>query len=462
MRALLVVAALLGSAQTAGGQTGGARGEASGERVTFAEPTRASRLAPRASVNDTLTSAFTAGGVNVILRRTPSNDVVAANLYLLGGTRQTPAELAGLEPFLLEATERGTARYPREALQQRMAELGSAIVTDPDHDWTLFGLRSTVETFDSTWAVLADRLMRPTLDSTQVELVRTQFLSAVRQRRDSPDALLEYLADSVAFAGHPYSIPPLGTEQTLARVRLADMRAFHKEQTVTSRMLLVIVGNVDRARVERLVTATLGTLPRGSYQWSLPPSLARPGTALVTETRSLPTNYILGYFAGPAATSADYQTLRIANAVLSGRLFAEIRSRRNLTYAVNAPFVERAIAAGGLYVTTVQPDLTLSLMQREIRNLQEGWITEDGLDQLVQQFITEYFLDNETNADQARFLARAQLYRGDWRRAAGFVDELREVTPEDVRRVARQYMRNVRFAYVGDPTKLDRGVTARF
>ena len=52
------------------------------------------------------------------------------------------------------------------------------------------------------------------------------------------------------------------------------------------------------------------------------------------------------------------------------------------------------------------------------------------------------------------FLARAQLYRGDFRIADLFVDELREVSPEDVQRVARQYMRGIRFAYVGDSLRL--------
>jgi zinc protease len=167
----------------------------------------------------------------------------------------------------------------------------------------------------------------------------------------------------------------------------------------------------------------------------------------------LPTNYILGYFAGPPATSRDYAALRIATAVLSGRLFNEIRVQRNLTYAVSAPFVERAVAAGGLYVTTASPDTTLALMRAVVEEVKQGTVTQYGLNQLVQQFITEYFLDNETNADQADFLAQAQLYRGDWRLADRFVDELRSVTGDDVRRVANEYIKGVRFAYVGDPGK---------
>jgi zinc protease len=398
----------------------------------------------------------------VILRRVRANNVVAANLYLLGGTRQAPAARAGIEPLLLAASERGTAKFPRDTLRAAMARLGSIIGVDADHDWTTFALRSTVATFDSSWAVFADRVMRPALDSAEVELVRAQAVSAVRQRRDSPDAQLEFLADSVAFAGHPYATAPGGSEASLSAVSLADLRRYQQEQMVTSRMLLVVVGDVTRERVRQLVGATLGTLPRGAYRWTPPPPPAAWAPALAAERRDLPTNYVLGYFPGAAAWSPDYFPLRIAAAVLSGRFFAEIRSKRNLSYAVNAPFLDRGTAAAGLYVTTTDPSTTLRLMREELYNLQEGWITPRGLEQLTQQFITEYFLDNETNADQANFLARAQLYRGDWRRAAAFVDELRAVTPSDVRRVARQYLRGLRLAYVGDPSKLDEALLRMF
>jgi predicted Zn-dependent peptidase len=73
---------------------------------------------------------------------------------------------------------------------------------------------------------------------------------------------------------------------------------------------------------------------------------------------------------------------------------------------------------------------------------------------LVQQFITEYFLLNETITAQADFLARNQLYRGDFHAGARFVADLKAVTGADVRRVARAYFKNVRWAYVGDPSRI--------
>ena len=143
-------------------------------------------------------------------------------------------------------------------------------------------------------------------------------------------------------------------------------------------------------------------------------------------------------------------------------MFSEIRTRQNLTYDVHSPFLDKAATAGGLYVSTAAPDTTLKLMQNAIRELQEGLLDPDGLDKLEQQFLTEYFLDNETNDAQANFLARAHLYRGDYRTAERFVDELKSVTPEAVRSVARRYMKGIRFAYVGDPRRLKRELITRF
>lgn len=73
---------------------------------------------------------------------------------------------------------------------------------------------------------------------------------------------------------------------------------------------------------------------------------------------------------------------------------------------------------------------------------------------LVRGFITDYFLKNETDADQASFLAREQLYEGDYRKAGDFMERLREITPDDVQRVAQIYMHGMKFGFVGDTTKI--------
>ena len=410
---------------------------------------------------DTATTSYVVDGLRVIHRRT-ANDVVAVNLYLLGGTRQVTPATAGIELLLLAASERGTEGYTKERIRDIGALTGSSYVIDASPDWTMFGFRGIRSALDSTWALFADRVMRPTLEPSELELVRAQLAAGIAAERDDPDALLERLADSLTFAGHPYAIPPHGTETSIARLTRAQLQQYQREQFVTSRMLLVVVGNVERAHVERLVRGTLGTLPKGSYAWTLPEAPPGGAAPLVVEARRLPTNYILGYYPGPVASSADIPALRVATSVLSGRLFQEVRGRRNLTYAVHAPLVDRGVAAGGLYVTTVAPDEVLRIMREEVTRLQTELIDARALPEMIGLFLTDYFLDNETNAAQADFLARAQLYKGDYEAADGFVRSLRAVTNEDIRRVARKYMRNMHWAYVGDPGEAPRQAVLRF
>jgi zinc protease len=411
---------------------------------------------------DTATTSFDVNGLKVILRRNTANDVVAANLYLLGGTQQLTPATQGIESFLLNASELGTKLFPKAAARRTLAQLGSTIIIAPREDWTVFGTTTIKSAFDSTWAVLADRIMQPTLDSADVELVRDRMLSRIRLAEHSPDPVVNRLADSLAYVGHPYGFDPDGNESSLQSITLAALRNYQATQMVTSRMLLVVVGNMDRAHLEPLVQGTLAQLPKGNYTWSPPPQPSTLGRALVVREAQLPTNYLLGYYPGPSARDPDYNALRIATAVLSGRFFTEIRSRRNLSYEVEAPFIERAISNGGVYVTTTDPNQTLQLMRGEIDHLQRELIDPNGLDRLVQQFITDFFLKNETNGDQASFLARAQIYQGDYRAANRFVDDLRRVRPEDVRRVARQYMHDFRFVYLGKPDALSRGLISQF
>ena len=164
--------------------------------------------------------------MKVILRRNTANDVVAANLYLLGGTQQLTPATQGIETLLLAASELGTKAFPHEAVRRATAQLGSTIIIRPSDDWTMFGFTTIRSAFDSTWAVFADRVMAPTLDSADVELVRARMISGIRQAENSPDPIVNRVADSLAYVGHPYSFAPEGTEPALQSITLDAVRKY--------------------------------------------------------------------------------------------------------------------------------------------------------------------------------------------------------------------------------------------
>ena len=415
---------------------------------------------------DSITAEFEVGGVRVIHRPAWANEVVAVNLYLLGGSRQLTHRTAGIESLLLRASEYGTRSYPGERARRAEGLTGSRIVVRPEADWTIFGFHGIVQEFDSTWAVFADRLMHPSLDSAGVEVSRAKMLTAARSARDTPDGSVSRLADSVAYGAHPYAKSPWGTEESLRAITIDDLRRYHAGQTVTSRMLLVVVGNVTRERLEHAVARTLGRLPRGDYQWTPPATwgdriASEDDRAIAVNARPLPTNYILGYFAGPPASHEDHAAFRLATAILGAQIHTRIRNE-GLSYAAYAPFLERGASGGGVYVSTVAPQASLQLINDIIDGVRRRPLARASLSTFAEQFIMDYFQENATNAAQADFLARSQLHRGDWRLASQYMAELRRVTPTQVRQAAQRYIRDISWAYVGDTAKIPAREMERF
>ena len=144
--------------------------------------------------------------------------------------------------------------------------------------------------------------------------------------------------------------------------------------------------------------------------------------------------------------------------ILSKRLFEEVRTKRNLSYAPFAAVNNERLNTGFLYVTAVQPDTTLKVMRHEVERLQREPISPQRVAESVNGFLTGYFLRQEANMDQAAALGNYEVLGGGWRRADTFIARVRAVGPVDVQRVARKYLHDLRFAVVGDSTKIDRSL----
>lgn len=403
---------------------------------------------------DTLTTAYDAAGIRVIQRLSPGATVVAARLYLLGGTRQITERTEGLEALLLAAAAYGTTGFPGDDDRRALDRTGAVVIAEPEVDWSVLGLTALIGDFDAAWRPFADRLAHPTLSDESIARARAQLLTAAHRRYTRPDAELQALAMRSLFHGHPYSLDPGGTETSLAALSPDDVRSYAREQLVTSRMLLAIVGDVSRAHVESLVTATLGQLPRGTYHWILPPPPPRSHAHWLVEQRDIPTAYMLGLFAGPPPTSGDYWAFRVATALLSSRLHVAIRSERSLSYAAFAPYLELAIPVGGSYVSTPKPDEALPLIVGQIEELERRSLNAFALDRFLDTFSFEYIARNTTSDGQADFLARAELYLGSYKNGAEFVKRLHRVSSFGVQDAAARYMTAIQYAYLGDTSRM--------
>lgn len=430
--------------------------------LTLLVATVALERVPALSGQATSTIKFYVSGIPVIYKPVRANDVVAVRLYIRGGSANLTPVNAGIEDFMLEAATRGTSKYDKDAFNGKLVETGTSINADAGYDFSTLALQGVQQHWNDAWDLFTEAALHPTFPAAEVELVRGQLLDAVKRIPDDPDSYLSYLADSSFYAGHPYAVRPAGTPSSLASISRDALAEWHRQRFTKENLLLVVVGNVSREDLNRKISSSFGQLPARGGSAVSPRALAVVTPDVVVVRRELPTNYITGYFSAAPPSDPDYAALRVATDILSNRLFEEVRTKRNLTYAVGAGLSNLAVNRGSLYVTAVEPDTTLKVIFNEVRRLQREPLPATTLAENVNTFLTQFWISQQSNMGQAQQLGLFELLGGGWQNHDRFVDAVRHVTPADVQRVATRYMQHARFAVIGDPTKINRTLFTSF
>ena len=402
-----------------------------------------------------LVTEFNVNGLKVLVKRRPGSPTVAAGLFIRGGARNLTPENAGIEALMLAVATEASANFPRARMRDELARMGTVIGYGVNYDYSALTLGSTRLHFEHSWKLFTDVALRPSFTKEDVALVQSRLVVALRDDTVDPDTYLQRLQEDVAYAGHPYINRPHGTAETVARLTVDDLRRHHQKMMFTSRLLLVVVGDLDPTQLKPVIAATFGKLPRGDYRSEPAPQLSFDKSIVNVTERGLPTNYVQGVFSAPPLTSPDIYPMRVATSMLRDRVFEEVRVRRNLSYAPSAFLGSQGANLGGIYVTAVDANQAVRVMLAEIERLQREPLSRDDIGSIIAQYLTSYYMGQETNAAQAGELAQHELIGGGWLNSVQVMERLNAVTPEDVQRVTQKYMRNIRFVVLGDPKSVD-------
>ncbi len=397
-------------------------------------------------------------GLKVLVKRRVGSLTVAGGLFIRGGAQNVTADDAGAESLMLDVATEASTAYPRERFRRELSRTGTVIGSGVNEDYSAFTISCTRQHFDSAWGLFTDAALHPSFAADDFERVKNRYLVGLAGDEDTPDSYLQTLEARVIYAGHPYANDPHGTLDSVKKLTVADMMKIHKQLMQTSRMLLVLVGDLDAQDVKSKVEAAFKSTDRGAYAPTAVRPLSFPAPTVSVTAKELPTNYVQGTYAAPSPSSPDIYPMRIATSILRDRIFEEVRLKRALSYAPDASLGSQAANTGGIYVTAVDANQAVKVMLDEITKLRTTDVSAQDIQSTSQQFLTNYYVGQETNAAQAGTLAQAEIVGGGWKTAGEFLDRLRAVTPEEVRRVANTYLRNLQFVVLGNPQSVDKQV----
>ena len=403
-------------------------------------------------------SEFDVNGMKVLIKRRAGTPTVAAGLFFRGGVRNMTPENAGIEGFMLSVATEGGKNFPLQTLRKETSRIGTAIGSASTYDYSVLSLATTKPNFEKSWQMFVDVALNPAFAPESVERTREGILTALRTQTDSPEGSLEQSVEKVVYAGHPYSVGPEGTIENISKFKATDLAAYHRKLLETSRLLLVVVGDIEPTALQKKIAASFAGLPRGDYKYDPLPPIKFAEASVDITTKSLQTDYVKGTFSAPSLGDPDYYAMRTAISILQSRVYQEVRVKRNLSYAPDAELYGLAANTAAISVTSVNPNEAVKVMLDEIQKLKNGDVDQDTIGQLAGFFLTTYYLKQETNAAQAAELAQYEMFGGGWRKSLEFLDRIRAVKAADIAAVANKYMKNVRFVVVGNPADINRSV----
>ncbi|HMQ04707.1 MAG TPA: pitrilysin family protein [Pyrinomonadaceae bacterium] len=405
-----------------------------------------------------LVTEFDVNGLKVLVKRRANSPTVAGGLFIRGGARNINEKNAGIEYLMLSTAIEAGKNLPRQTVRRELASMGSGIAAASANDYSVASFGTTRQNFDRFWNIYAEVLMKPAFGDDEVRRNREQILTGLRESGTLPESALDSLELKAIYAGHPYANDVNGTITTVSSLTASDLSAYHKSVMETSRLLFIIVGDLDPEEVKSKIAATFGKLPRGSYKDARYPAIDFSKPTLDTTARALPTNYVKGTFAAPSPGSRDYYAMRVAVSILQTLVYQTVRQQLQLSYAPDASMNNHAANTANISVSTNDPNRAIAVMREQIKFLQERSLNEEVIEEISAFFLTRHYIGQETSGAQVGDLALYELNGGGWRNSFEFMNGVRSVKSADVRRVANQYMKNLRFTYLGNVSSVNRAV----
>jgi zinc protease len=275
-------------------------------------------------------------GLRIMLVESKRQPVVSLALMLPAGDSYDPAGKEGLSSMVANVLTKGAGARTADQVSSDIEGVGGSIGAGSSEDFMTVRANVLADNAPLAFELVADAVMRPSFAPKEVELARTQTLSALQLEQSQPSSLAQRYFAARLFGAHPYGKHP--TPTTVRALTNDDLRAFQKSMLVPGGALLVVAGDISLARARDLAQRNFGKWygqAPATAKRPTPPARARTEILLVHRPGSVQSNIVVGNLTYAPNNPSYYATTvgsRILGGGSDGRLFKTLREQKSWTY----------------------------------------------------------------------------------------------------------------------------------
>lgn len=389
-------------------------------------------------------------GMTVLLKEDRSAPMAAIQFWVGAGSIHEDGQLGGgLSHYLEHMIFKGTATRGPAQISQEIADAGGDINAYTSNDRTVFHTTLPAARWLVGLDVLADAVFHPAFPEDEWAREREVILREVDMGEDDPGRVMGRLTWETAFRVHPYRVPVIGWRDILTTMNRADLVAYHRKHYSPDNMILSVAGDLPLDEMEAAIRERLDRIPRTPREPVLipaePPQLAeRTGR----KTGPYEVTRITWVFHATDLADADTPALDVlASATGSGRsslLVKRLREERQIVLDVDAwSYTPKNPGLFGISVECEPEKETevIAALREEVARWQAEPFDLAQIERARREVLVGSIQQLASMDGQASAMASGEFYAGDPRHTEVYLENVRRVTPDDLARVARQYLR---------------------
>lgn len=401
-------------------------------------------------------------GVSVALWPDRNDSVVSVHVWVRAGSASESHGKTGLAHMLEHLMFRGTPSVPDGEFDARMEAIGAQINAATWVDYTCYTSTAPPEALDTIATLEADRLAG--LDLTEEVFVAERSVVANERRQvvDSvPEARLHEHLARLAFGTGPYGHPTIGWSEDIAGYMRDDILGFHRQWYAPDQLLVVVVGAFEPGEAQELLERTFGRLS-AREAGGRPPANRFVGEGQHTLAVSVPTPHVLMAWGAPGRQDPRWAAWALLEAVLGGgdgsRLPLRLEVEEQLALDVGTHLyphaMEQMLEISVVLRQGIRPERAIAAVEEVLTTLAEEGPSEEEVLSAVRRMLVHDASALASTAGRATRMGESWITFGDAGTDFALVEQLREVSREDVQTLAQELLDPTRrLTLIGVPSE---------
>ena len=388
-----------------------------------------------------------ANGLRLLMRQDKRLPFVSMRIVFRGGVLAETDDTSGLTQLTARTMIKGTKTRTAEQIAEEIESVGGGIGYQAGNNSYGFSVEVLGDDLERGLDVLSDVVVNPTFAKEELERERQMQLAGIKSHDEQITTVASLLLRKELFGKHPYHLQSDGTEAAVSKLQREDLVAFHKKWCVAPNAVVSVFGDIDPAKVRKLVEVKFGQLPNTKVEFPKEQPSSLKSSLTKEENVNKKQGVVMIGFRSVDVYSPDRFALDLIDTAysdLGSPLGIRIREDKGLAYYVGAQQMLGLEAGMFFFYVGTRPDATELCREeilQEMGNLRDKGMSADELSRAKNKIIGERKIKMQSNSEFGYMAALDELYGIGYDNWKSQDAKYQAVTLDEIKRVAQKYLR---------------------